>query len=397
MAFPIASFVLPKGVGASFYLLLLCGFVGIILRLEQQEKRFIEVVRRYWPVHLAMSGLLIATVLNQWANGNLTLNALELPFHLASFPILLWTFVLLAENQKKGIWWGVVLGAIVCAIRFYIESIAGALRPTFVFNIPLIPFANLMLLLGVLALLSIGWSSRSNRVLVGLRIIACLAALLGAYLTQARGGWIALPLFTVIALLVFKHIHLRHKLAVLLLLLAAVSGAYILSDKIQERISAGKADIEEFINGRNKDTSLGLRLQNWHGGLVLFADNPFFGVGRKNYPDAVSRLAERKIISPAAALQPHTHNDLLFQMASLGFFGLLAMLSLYFVPAYYFLRAGYSADRQVRAIAGMGLALTMGFFVFGLSDTMFFWKISYVFYVILLAALFSGLIEKNAI
>lgn len=394
--FPVISFLVPKGVGASFYLLLLCSFAGIILRLGLRQKNFTGIVRRYWPVHLAMSGLLVATIFNQLANGSFVLNALELPFHLASFPLLFGAFLLLTKEQTKGIWCGVSLGAIVCAIRFYIESSAGALRPPFVFNIPLIPFANLMLLLGVLALHSVNASVRSGRFVVWLKIMACMAALYGSYLTQARGGWIALPVFAAITLLVFKHVHIRHKVLLLLFSITVVSGTYLGGDKIRERISAGKVDIEEFVDGRNKDTSLGLRLQNWQGGWVLFADNPLFGVGRKNYPSAVRQLSENQIISPAAAVQPHTHNDILFQMASLGIFGLLAMISLYFVPAYYFFRAAYSPDRQVRAIAGMGLTLTVGFFVYGLSDTMFFWKISYVFYTILLAVLFSCLVQRDA-
>lgn len=393
--FPIVSFVLPKGLGASFYLLLLSSLVCIVFCLGDREKRFFQVLRRYWRLHLAMSGILIATVLNQLAHGRLVSNLLELPFYLASFPLMLWALLQLNNEQMKRAWWGVTGGAIVCAIGVYLESGGGVLRPAFVFNIPLIPFANIMLLLGALSLLSIAFIGSGNRFGNSLRAGAFVAALYGAYLTQARGGWVALPLFASIAWFVFRRIHLRHKLASLLLLTAVLSGAYIAGDIIRERISAGKSDMQQFMNGGNKDTSLGLRLQNWQGGWILFSEHPLFGIGKRQYPDAVKGLAARQVITPAAAVQPHTHSDLLFQMASLGIFGLLAISSLYAVPAYYFAKEIRNSDQQVSAIAGMGLAVTLGFFVFGLSDTMFYWKVSYVFYVILLAMLFASLMQRD--
>jgi O-antigen ligase len=62
---------------------------------------------------------------------------------------------------------------------------------------------------------------------------------------------------------------------------------------------------------------------------------------------------------------------MLFSMASHGLLGLAALLLIYAAPIWLFtrrLRAGVS--QPARVAAAMGLALCLGFFVFGLTELM---------------------------
>lgn len=395
--FPVAAFAMPKGAGTSFYLLFLCGVIGIACRIQPAGKPFSRLFKEYWPLHLAMSGMAFALLMHQAFSGGFSVNAYELPLQLASFPLLFWILLLGQGAQLRQIQWGMAAGAVACVVALYWETAQGALRPDLVLDVPLVPLTNMMLMLGVLSLLSIGWNKRTEKVAIALKIAAGSAALYGSYLSLTRSGWVALPVFLLIGLAVFRKRRLHEKLALLALAVTLFASAYIFSDAVRGRFDVAQSDLEQYVSGENKNTSLGQRLQLLRGAMILIRENPLFGIGRDNYRESVQLLVERGVVTQFAATQPHTHNDLLFQATSLGVFGLFAMLALYFVPAFYFFRDIRHADDETRTIAGMGLALTLGFFIVGLSDTMFYWRISYAFYVVLLAVFFACLDKRKSL
>jgi O-antigen ligase len=163
---------------------------------------------------------------------------------------------------------------------------------------------------------------------------------------------------------------------------------------IQERIRLAQEDVQQYVQGTNADTSIGIRFQLWRGSLVIFREHPIFGVGVDKYRSALRDLAERRIISPQASTFVHSHNEALFTMARLGTVGLLALLALYLVPASYFARDLRHHDRQVRAAAGMGMSLCLGILVLGLTDVVFLWWEVFPFYALGIAS-FIALIAKR--
>jgi O-antigen ligase len=395
--FPIVIFIVPKGANTSFYLLLLLSLAGIACRYKPLGKTFTATLLAYWPIVLSMAGLVIATLFNQLSSGDLVSRAYDMPSRLACFAFLLWLLLLVPYKHIKHAQWGWIAGAILCAAILYIQTAAGANRPDRIFAIPLIPFGNIAMVMGVLALLSIGWNRSDEKVAILLKLLAGCAALYGSYLSKTRGGWIVLPIFIAIAVAVAKNVRLRHKLTFVLLAAVLLCSVYAFSRTVQERIGQAETELSQYFENKNPDTSIGIRFQLWHGSWVLFYENPVFGIGPERYPEGVRQLVARHIITPAAADHPHSHNEVLFHMVTLGIFGLLAILSLYIVPAYYFFREIDSPDRETRSIAGMGLALTLGFFVFGLSDVMFYWTVSHTFYAIVLAVLFAHLVKRKAV
>lgn len=395
--FPIVIFVVPKGANTSFYLLLLLSLAGIVRGYKPMGKTFGAMLRDYWPIALSMAGLIIATLFNQLSNGELVSKAYDMPSRLACFALLLWILLLVPDRHLKQVQWGFIAGAIICAAVMYVESAAGVTRPERLFTIPLIPFGNIAMVMGILALLSIGWNRRDEKLLILLKLFAGGAALYGSYLSQSRGGWIALPVFIAIAVVVARNVRFHHKLGYLLIAAVMLSTVYAFSHTVQDRIELVAKEFSQYVEGENPDTSVGIRFQLWHGAWKLFYEHPVFGIGQEHYPEAVLQLAEHKVITPGAATHPHAHNEILFHMATLGVIGLLAILSLYIVPAYYFFREIYSRDRQMRTIAGMGLALTLGFFIYGLTDVMFYWSVSHTFYSIVLSVLFAQLVKRKAV
>lgn len=343
-----------------------------------------------------MGGLLAAVLVNQAMLGQGGFRAYDMPAQLACFVLLSWGLLLVPGNHLKNLQWGLVAGALFCGIALYVLTKGGVERPLHVFGMPLIPFVLMGLLVGVFAVFSIGWNAADEKIAVGLKILAGAVVLYGAYLSQTRGSWVVLPVFIAIGFGLLRELQLRFKLAFLLLAAAFLAGGYILGDTVQRRFAEASSDVQQYIDGKEKNTPVGIRLQLWEGAWLLFSENPVSGIGRDRYPEAMQQLVQRRVITVDAAMHPHSHNDLLFQMATLGIFGLAALLALYFVPAFYFLRDLRHADRQARTIAAMGLALSLGFFVFGLTDTMFYWRVSYTFYVVFLAILFASLLRRKA-
>lgn len=356
-------------------------------------KSLYDFFREYWPINVAMAGLVLAELIHQMLTGDS--RSYNLPVRLACFVLLCWVMLLVPTNHLKKIQWSWAAGAIAYVVALVMAITAEMPRPTFVRGVPLNPFGNMAILLGVLALFSIGWYASHQKMAIAIKLIAIGAALYGSYLSQTRGGWVALPLFAIIAVTVFGHLRMRYKLAFLGFAMVLMGGSYFFSNTIQQRVAEASTEIHQYFNGKEKNTSIGIRLQLWEGGWLLFKENPA-GIGRQNYPEAAQQLAKRNVLTPDAAVQPHLHNDMLFHLATLGVPGLLATLLLYFVPAFYFFKDIRNPDKETRTTAGMGLSLTLGFFIFGLTDAMFNWRVSYTFYVILLAMLFACLIKQKS-
>lgn len=397
LLFPLGAFLLSKSMTSSFYLLLVCGMVGIACRIQPDQKSFLQLFRQYWPVNFAMAGLLLATLISQALSSRFSLGALVVPLQVACFPILFWILLVLPDRRLRRFDWGFSIGAIYFALSLYIYTQNGVDRLPYVLGIPINILGDLTLLLGFLALFSIASTTSFKKIKIILSTAAVLGALYATYLSQTRGAWVAIPLFVAIGLYLCGKLGYQHRIVIFLLCLSLFCGTYFISEKVKTRIDSVKSDLQHYVDGTNKDTSIGLRLQIWQGSWMVFKENSLTGIGRKQYPEKIEQIAKRNIISKNAASQPHSHNDILFQMLDVGIFGFFAMIFTYFVPAWYFFKNIRSADQEVRMIAGMGVALTVGFFIFGLSETLFNFKISCMFYVTLLAILFAFLEKRKTI
>jgi O-antigen ligase len=394
-AFPIVIFVVPRGANTSFYLLLVISLFGVASRYVPIGKGFGKILREYWPVNLAMVGLVCAIFANQLSLGHFVLKTYDMSSRLACFALLFWIMLLMPGKGMKHIQWGLIIGAMVCAAALYIQTGGGADRPQRLFGIPTIPFGNIALLMGILALLSIGWNEPGEKTSIVLKLAAGGSAVYGSYLSQTRGAWLALPVFMAIAFALLRNLRARHKFTFFVAAIVLLGSSYVLSSAIQKRIDEGASDISHYLDKKDLNTSLGTRLQLWRGSWLLLKERPVFGIGMEQFPRSLRQLAARHEITAEAAAQPHSHNELLFHMTTLGMPGLLAILSLYFVPAFYFFRELNHPDRETRTVAGMGLALALGFFIFGLTDVMFYWTVIHTFYVVVLAVLFAHLVKRK--
>jgi O-antigen ligase len=392
--FPAVTIVLHNAGNACLYLLLICSVVALVLRRKPMGIAFGEILKGYWPLHLAMGSLFIAVMFNQLSLGTFEAKQYDRALRLAIFAPIFWIVLAAPLKYLKSIQWALICGVIAAAIKIYLVTDGGISRPSNIGFLLIIAFSDIALLMGCMTLLSIGWNHHSNKMIIGLKFLIFVTSIYISILGQSRGTWIAIPFF-IIFMIMSWGVQLCHKLMLLIFSLVVVGSVFTFSDKVETRIAEGKSDISLYMQGGNVDTSLGIRLQLWRASWELFKQRPAFGIGRQNFGIGLEALSAKNQISTAAASLAHSHNELLFNLTILGIFGFLANLSIYCVPAYYFFRDMRHSDRDVRAAAAMGVLLCIGFFIFGLTDLMFFWTVLGGFYCMSVATFLAIIIKRK--
>lgn len=132
-------------------------------------------------------------------------------------------------------------------------------------------------------------------------------------------------------------------------------------------------------------SSVGQRLQMWAVAWRLFKSAPLTGVGTAAYMDQAQRLVDQGQAPPITAIYDHPHNEVLDALATRGLVGLAALLLLFGLPGWLFAKRLSSPDPARSGAALAGLIVVVGFFMFGLSETMLVHSITLGWYVIMTA------------
>lgn len=228
-----------------------------------------------------------------------------------------------------------------------------------------IPLGDTALLLGFLAILTIGWEYKKTPLLYLARIFALSCGIYVLYITGTRGGWLAIPIFLSLTLWSFR-IHTQRKL-ILSFLVGVIAMAAIASSTpmIQTRFADAISNLEMMRIG-DADTSIGLRLELWKASSIIFLEHPVLGVGRGRLQPALSKLAAEKRVIPQAVNQ-HSHSDFFSIAAEMGIIGITCLGLLYFGMTYYFWRERQSDDPLIRTAAYSGLAVSTSTIIYGLT------------------------------
>lgn len=259
-------------------------------------------------------------------------------------------------------------------------------------TLDLIHFGDFQLILGVLSLFAIDWFGRDNWLMRILKIAGFAAGVAASFGSGSRGGWLAIPVFVAI------YIHSRSAgispktLATsTIAALLVVTVTYFGSSSFHQRVNELANDVLVFESG-NRDTSTGIRWQLYKAAADVFVHHPFFGVGPEGFKMEMQPMMEAGKLTPTAAALgwAEVHNDLLSKAAGMGVFGLVAMLSIYFVPLGLFWRASKSVSAQVRRSGLLGVTFVSGILVFGLTVELLNLTMATAFYSFTVAVLLAA-------
>lgn len=237
-----------------------------------------------------------------------------------------------------------------------------------------VEFGNLTALFAAWSVFLCAWPiTRYRYAEIALKLAVGLVAAYGFVQSETRTGWLALPIFLFIGLVMLPRYSARLRFAALALgVVCAVSIVYW-SDKMHERVEVGVAELKECGAEPLTDSSVCIRLQLANTAWAMFREQPLTGSG-EHFRDALHAQMELGQVSPyVAANFGEPHNDFLYYLAAYGLLGLVgAVLFIYLVPAWTFWRFfRVSTDRAGRTAAAMGLAVCLGFAAFGLTEMMF--------------------------
>lgn len=388
-----------KAGNLGFYGLLLISLISLALRNRHDGMGFKQFVGKFWSLHLAMAGMMLAILLNQLISQDFAFRSFDYPSRMGLFVLIAWACLHCTAQMYRWLQWCYVAAALMCTVKMYIITDGGTTRAEYVDFMPIIEFADMTLLMGFFSLVSIKYSPGGYGVrYIGnlLKILAFIGSLYAAYVSGTRGTWLAIPFLAAIAAaIMFGRFELRKKALFALCAVAVLITLFCLSPQVQNRIQAAQQDISTYSKDSSSDTSVGTRFGLWKTSFALFLDHPLIGIGRENFQPTLQDLGLAGKISPVIARQIHSHNEIFYNMATLGSFGLAGLLALYLVPGLYFARKLGNADHEMQAVGAMGLMVCVGFVIFGLTDVTFMWGASDNFYAIFTAILFAHIYRRE--
>lgn len=291
--------------------------------------------------------------------------------------------------------WGMAIAAIVAAGYAWWFAWPDFRRPEEVPEYNAVSYGNLLLLASVITAFSLGWRlTRHDKVEMTLKILAFVIGFTGFIVTQTRTGWLAIPLFILIGMVLFKEKHSIKKLVLLFLssILLALA-VFSTNNTLMKRAQDGVNEFQECMSNPVAYSSVCIRLQLWHASWEMFKQDPWLGNGGiDRFGAELKKLIDKNVVSDLVVDEDfeEPHNDMLHMMASYGLPGLIGLLLIYIAPGWVFFRRMIRAGTlDLRVAAAMGLSVCLGFWIFGLTELMFRGMRTIGFYAVTVAWLLA--------
>ena len=270
--------------------------------------------------------------------------------------------------------WGLVAATWVAAGVALWLSWDSVKRPDSLPQFNAVSYGDLLLLMAVLAIFSIGWRlTRFRKTEIAVKALTLVVGLLGFMATQTRGGWLAVPFFIVIGLVLLSGKASPRKLVLPALIAMLVATAVFASSSVmRQRFLDAITQTAECIEKPLAISSECGRIQLWHVSWLMFKADPLFGSGStQSFRPMVEEAWRQGLVSDFTHAQGfgEPHSDIMFSLASHGLLGLAALLLMYVTPAWIFARRlSAKVAGPARVAAAMGLVVCVGFFVFGWTE-----------------------------
>jgi len=300
------------------------------------------------------------------------------------------------------LWYGLVAGAVIAAGVAVFEGWQTASHGRAKGITHPIIFGDIALILGVMSLAGLGWFKQRARWQVLLPLLAVSCGLLASLLSQARGGWVAIP-FLGLVFLWFAQRYARARIpmwqrwaAVGVLLLSVVSAYFIPAVGVQKTVDRTVTNLTHYfqsdMTSAARATSVGTRLEMWQASWHIYQDNLLLGVGWGHYKENAQALVDAGLRHRSAAAFGHPHNQFFSAMVNGGTLAFVAILLLFLIPAKLLMdviRRQKNADQQRLALAG--LLLIVAYMSFGFSEAILERVRPVSFFAFYLAVIFAAI------
>lgn len=263
-----------------------------------------------------------------------------------------------------------------------------------------LPFGNMIHIQAGDMALSLGWLSfplffyalkKKQNFLTALCVLGMLSGLGASVLSTARGGWISLPPVLIILFYIFRQQLSKKFIAGLcaLIVVGATALFVIPQTQVSQRIYQAHSDIVNYFEKNNPNTSIGARFEMWKGALMMTQEHPLTGVGETAFKTYFRKYATEGKMAESASIYAHAHNLYLDHLAKNGIFGLLSLLTIFFVPLRGFRQASKSSDLTQKTIGALGITHIVAVLFYGMSEAFFSLHATQMFYFFLVFILHS--------
>ncbi|WP_333913706.1 O-antigen ligase family protein [Vibrio coralliirubri] len=202
--------------------------------------------------------------------------------------------------------------------------------------------------------------------------------LIAIIISQTRGSLLAIIIAS-LYLLLSSNISTK-KMLLYLLTITFIASVFNMG-KLSQRYDKTIFEVESLING-DYSTSIGIRLDMWKTGYVLFKEKPtFFGLGNSHSKEK-EKLYKSGLISEQSTNRGHYHNQYISSLIKNGVVGLSIILLLMIIPLLYFIN---ETDKERELV----LLILIIYSVSALTDIPFSKPPSLAFYGIIMLIITS--------
>lgn len=305
----------------------------------------------FWPLIIALTSARIRAT------------GVFIAFGAASISIL--TLLLAAIAARQG-----ALGAVMN------QRFGGGINP--------ISFGNLALLTGIITVAGSLYFFRAKRQALGTALlVGGISAALVSMLSETRSNLVALPFLLLLLVPLFSK---KLRVAAVVLVPLVLVTAIATSDRMSDSLNG-------LINNGYLDKGMDIRLDMWRQASDLFLNNPGMGAGLGGYTHLIESAVEDGNLPPIYldCCTGHPHNDLLNNAATRGIPGILSWAFLIFIPLGLFARHLFSGHAPAAHLAAAGSMVSIGYLMFGLTESTFDRSLLLTFYLLAIAAIGSAL------
>lgn len=290
------------------------------------------------------------------------------------FPLILIPALYYIKFDYKTFLSIIFISALATTLVLAYDLGSGNIRGSRLSGAPII-YGNLSMLIGVLAVSIVIFSNEKLDFFykLALTIVGFLAIIASLY-SGSRGGWLLLLTVPFVFYVYISDKNFRKWVLVsyLIVLLLFIIGIY-LEPTLQYRILDGYHEIAKISLApfEYHAGSIGNRWEMWKASILIFLENPLFGVGLGNFYAAKLEFINQGLVNEGIIRYKHAHSMFATVLVSTGIIGIILIT---FIFAWLFnLYRKAAANSGTESIVGkMGIITLLAYIDFGLSESFIF-------------------------
>lgn len=396
LLFPVATLLVDSAATVSLLLLALLGILFTVVRRDPATP-----LSRDEKLLVFSAVFFVAVAVLAYLLGEPNYLGFKKLGRYLRFLLLVPIYLVMRRVSGEGAWWtGLALGGIAAGSFALFAAIAGEAETLFDMDATgvtsVVLFGDLSLVMAFMSLGGLEYFRRRSPWLMLLPVTGFLLGFFAAFLSGARGAWLAMPL---LALLLFWFLARERDLRTRLVMLAGLVGFALLAflvpqTGVAERLASLYDDLMLVLGGGESTGPVGMRFAMWPIAFDAFLRDPLFGVGVGGFAQVLREWVDAGLAAPYLLQFDHPHNEFLSVLASRGLVGLLALMLLFGIPLAHFAWGVRHPDGDIAGLSYAGIVLILGFMQFGITEAIFERTMPITFYVFCLAVIY-GLVRFN--